>query len=89
MGENFRFGKKARGDAEMLSSHSEFTTRVEPLVEVLGETVSSTRIRASIAAGDLKTATRLPRGAVPVRGRGQEGRPARADPRLPDREHRP
>ena len=57
VGENFRFGKKARGDAEMLSSHSEFTTRVEPLVEVLGETVSSTRIRASIAAGDLKTAT--------------------------------
>ncbi len=57
VGENFRFGRKARGDAVMLSSHAEFTTRVEPLVEVLGETVSSTRIRASIAAGDLKTAT--------------------------------
>ncbi len=57
VGENFRFGKRARGDAEMLASHSEFTTRVEPLVEVLGETVSSTRIRASIAAGDLKTAS--------------------------------
>ncbi|MGI9020177.1 MAG: riboflavin biosynthesis protein RibF [Solirubrobacterales bacterium] len=57
VGENFRFGRKARGDAEMLSSHDEFTTRVEPLVEVLGETVSSTRIRASIAAGDLKTAS--------------------------------
>ena len=56
VGENFRFGRKARGDAEMLASHDEFTTRVEPLVEVLGETVSSTRIRASIAAGDLKTA---------------------------------
>jgi riboflavin kinase / FMN adenylyltransferase len=56
VGENFRFGRKARGDAEMLASHDEFTARVEPLVEVLGETVSSTRIRASIAAGDLRTA---------------------------------
>jgi riboflavin kinase/FMN adenylyltransferase len=56
VGENFRFGKKARGDHEMLASRPEFTTRVEPLVEVLGETVSSTRIRASVAAGDLLTA---------------------------------
>jgi riboflavin kinase/FMN adenylyltransferase len=56
VGENFRFGRKARGDAQMLSSRSEFETRVVPLVEVKGETVSSTRIRASVAAGDLPTA---------------------------------
>ncbi len=56
VGENFRFGSRAKGDPAMLASHDEFTTRVEPLVEVLGETVSSTRIRASVAAGDLKTA---------------------------------
>jgi riboflavin kinase / FMN adenylyltransferase len=57
VGENFRFGRRARGDAEMLSSRPEFSTRVVPLVEVAGETVSSTRIRAAIAAGDIGTAT--------------------------------
>jgi riboflavin kinase/FMN adenylyltransferase len=57
VGENFRFGSKAKGDPEMLASHSEFSTRVVPLVEVLGETVSSTRIRAAVAAGDVETAT--------------------------------
>jgi riboflavin kinase/FMN adenylyltransferase len=56
VGENFRFGRKAKGDHEMLTARTEFETRVVPLVEVLGETVSSTRIRASVAAGDLKTA---------------------------------
>jgi riboflavin kinase / FMN adenylyltransferase len=58
VGENFRFGKKARGDPEMLRAHSEFETRVEPLVEVDGETVSSTRIRAQVAAGDMEGALR-------------------------------
>lgn len=53
VGENFRFGKRAKGDPEMLRSHSEFETRVVPLVEVGGETVSSTRIRAQVAAGDV------------------------------------
>jgi riboflavin kinase / FMN adenylyltransferase len=57
VGENFRFGRKARGDPEMLAAHSEFETRVVPLVEVGGETVSSTRIRAAVAAGDVETAT--------------------------------
>ncbi len=58
VGENFRFGAKARGDAAMLSRHAEFETRVVPLVEVDGETVSSTRIRAQIAAGDMGGARR-------------------------------
>jgi riboflavin kinase/FMN adenylyltransferase len=53
VGENFRFGAKAKGDPEMLRSRSEFETRVVPLVEVDGETVSSTRIRALVAAGDM------------------------------------
>jgi riboflavin kinase/FMN adenylyltransferase len=56
VGENFRFGRKAKGDPEMLASRPEFETRVVPLVEVKGETVSSTRIRAAVAAGDLETA---------------------------------
>jgi riboflavin kinase/FMN adenylyltransferase len=53
VGENFRFGAKAKGDPEMLAAHPEFETRVVPLVEVDGETVSSTRIRALVAAGDM------------------------------------
>jgi riboflavin kinase/FMN adenylyltransferase len=53
VGENFRFGAKAKGDAEMLKAHPEFETRVLPLVEVDGETVSSTRIRALVAAGEM------------------------------------
>ncbi|HEU5106908.1 MAG TPA: bifunctional riboflavin kinase/FAD synthetase [Solirubrobacterales bacterium] len=58
VGENFRFGAKAKGDPEMLEAHPEFETRVVPLVEVDGETVSSTRIRALVAAGDMAGARR-------------------------------
>ncbi len=56
VGENFRFGAKARGDSEMLKTHSEFETRVVPLVEVDGEAVSSTRIRALVSAGEVELA---------------------------------
>jgi riboflavin kinase/FMN adenylyltransferase len=56
VGENFRFGAKAKGDPEMLRARDEFETRVVPLVEVDGETVSSTRIRALVAAGDMEGA---------------------------------
>jgi riboflavin kinase / FMN adenylyltransferase len=58
VGENFRFGARARGDSEMLASRPEFETRVVPLVEVDGETVSSTRVRALIAAGEVEAARR-------------------------------
>jgi riboflavin kinase / FMN adenylyltransferase len=58
VGENFRFGAKAKGDPEMLAGRSEFDTHVVPLVEVDGETVSSTRIRALVAAGDMPAAQR-------------------------------
>jgi riboflavin kinase / FMN adenylyltransferase len=56
VGENFRFGAKAKGDPEMLAGRDEFETRVVPLVEVDGETVSSTRIRALVAAGEMERA---------------------------------
>jgi riboflavin kinase / FMN adenylyltransferase len=56
VGENFRFGAKAKGDPALLAAHGEFETRVVPLVEVDGETVSSTRIRALVAAGDMQGA---------------------------------
>jgi riboflavin kinase / FMN adenylyltransferase len=56
VGENFRFGKGAKGTSELLRSHDEFETRVVPLVEVAGETVSSSHIRGLIAAGDVAQA---------------------------------
>ena len=56
VGENFRFGKGAKGTEELLRSHSEFETHVTPLVEVEGETVSSTQIRGLVAAGEVREA---------------------------------
>jgi riboflavin kinase/FMN adenylyltransferase len=58
VGENFRFGAKAQGDPAMLQAREEFETRVVPLVEVDGETVSSSRIRALVAAGEVEEALR-------------------------------
>ncbi|MBI5311116.1 MAG: riboflavin biosynthesis protein RibF [Actinobacteria bacterium] len=59
VGENFRFGFKAKGDPEYLSSFSEFETRVVTLVEHGDEIVSSTQIRGLIAAGDMHRADEL------------------------------
>lgn len=59
VGENFRFGAKAQGDAGFLRSFNEFATRVVPLVESEGEIVSSTRIRGLLAAGDVSRASEL------------------------------
>src|SRR4029079_2877476 len=58
VGENFRFGAKAKGDPAMLEARPEFNTRVVPLVEVDGGTVFSTRIRALVAAGEVDAAQR-------------------------------
>jgi riboflavin kinase/FMN adenylyltransferase len=56
VGENFRFGKGAKGTPEFLASHDEFETRVVPLVEAAGETISSSHIRGLVAAGDVDQA---------------------------------
>jgi riboflavin kinase / FMN adenylyltransferase len=53
VGENFRFGHGAEGDAQLLRSQTAFETRVVPLVEVAGETVSSSHIRGLVAAGEV------------------------------------
>jgi riboflavin kinase/FMN adenylyltransferase len=58
VGENFHFGAKARGTPAMLASHPEFETRVQEMVEVDGEPVSSSRIRRELAAGDMEGARR-------------------------------
>lgn len=56
VGENFRFGRRARGDARLLAEFPGFETRVVPLVEAEGEAVSSSRIRALVAAGEMEEA---------------------------------
>ena len=59
VGENFRFGHRAVGDTEMLGDDPRFDTRVVSLVEVDGEVVSSSHIRALVTAGDVEEATRM------------------------------
>jgi riboflavin kinase/FMN adenylyltransferase len=73
VGENFRFGAKAKGTPEMLASREEFETRVVPLVEVDGETVSSSRVRALVAAGEVDAAMRCLGAPFMLEGRVVEG----------------
>jgi riboflavin kinase / FMN adenylyltransferase len=56
VGENFRFGKGAKGTPGFLREHDEFETRVVPLVEAAGETISSSHIRGLVAAGEVDQA---------------------------------
>jgi riboflavin kinase/FMN adenylyltransferase len=73
VGENFRFGKGAKGTAGFLRSHDEFETNVTPLVEVAGETVSSTQIRGLVAAGEVKEAAEFLGGPFLFEGEVVEG----------------
>jgi riboflavin kinase / FMN adenylyltransferase len=59
VGENFRFGHRAGGDAALLAAEDRFEARVVPLVEVEGEIVSSSHIRGLVAAGESDRATRF------------------------------
>jgi riboflavin kinase/FMN adenylyltransferase len=68
VGENFRFGHRARGDAQMLSGDGRFDARVVPLVEVDGEVVSSSHIRGLVMAGEVELALRFLGAPFQVRG---------------------
>jgi riboflavin kinase/FMN adenylyltransferase len=59
VGENFRFGHQAKGDAALLTADSRFETRVVPLLEVDGEVVSSSHIRGLLAGGAVQYADKL------------------------------
>jgi riboflavin kinase / FMN adenylyltransferase len=59
VGENFRFGHKAQGDAEMLAADGRFATRIVPLLEIDGEVVSSSHIRGLVLGGAVMYADRL------------------------------
>lgn len=59
IGENFRFGHRAQGDAALLRAQHAFRTVVHPLLEVGGEVVSSSHIRGLVQAGEIAEANRL------------------------------
>jgi riboflavin kinase/FMN adenylyltransferase len=59
VGENFRFGHRAQGNAALLQADPRFTTTVHPLLEIDGEIVSSSHIRGLLAAGEVEESTRL------------------------------
>jgi riboflavin kinase / FMN adenylyltransferase len=73
VGENFRFGHHAEGDPPMLEADGRFETRVVPLVEVDGEIVSSSHIRALVAAGEVEHATRFLGAPFQLRGEVVQG----------------
>lgn len=73
VGENFRFGHRAAGDPQLLEADERFETRVVPLVELEGEVVSSSRIRALVLSGEVELASRLLAAPFQLRGEVVEG----------------
>jgi riboflavin kinase / FMN adenylyltransferase len=73
VGENFRFGHVAAGDTELLAADGRFEMRVVPLVEVDGEIVSSSHIRALVLAGEMELATRFLGSPFQLRGEVVQG----------------
>jgi riboflavin kinase/FMN adenylyltransferase len=73
VGENFRFGHRAAGDSAMLAADARFQTEVVPLVEVDGEIVSSSHIRALVSAGEVELAARFLGAPFQLRGEVVEG----------------
>ena len=65
VGDNFRFGHRGAGDVRLLEERGKrdgFDVEIVPPVEVAGQMVSSTAIRAAVAGGDVA-------GAIPLLGR--------------------
>jgi riboflavin kinase / FMN adenylyltransferase len=68
VGQNFRFGHGASGRSDLLSTDPRFQTRVVKLVEAEGEIVSSSHIRALVAAGEVARAARFLGAPFQLRG---------------------
>ena len=72
VGENFRFGHKASGNIEDLRRHMRETggeAYAVPIYACLGESINSTKIRALIAGGEVREATRLLGRSYSLRGK--------------------
>jgi len=75
-GEDFGFGRGRRGNVEMLrelGARYDIVAETVPPVALQGETVSSSRIRAALKAGDPGTATRLLSRPFAIEGEVQHG----------------
>jgi riboflavin kinase / FMN adenylyltransferase len=73
VGENFRFGHRAKGDVALLRAQDAFATRVVELVELDGEIVSSTHIRELIEAGVIDRAGECLGSPFQLRGQVAHG----------------
>jgi riboflavin kinase/FMN adenylyltransferase len=76
IGHDFRFGKGRQGGEGFLKNASQdfgFELEVVPAVEYEGEPVSSSRIRALVADGDLRMAGRLLAGPFSLQGEVIQG----------------
>lgn len=77
VGENFKFGRKARGDINLLSDYAKrFNFRLNPLPlkKLRGETISSTWIRELIRKGDFKRIRKLLNRDYSVFGKVTKGK---------------
>ena len=68
VGENFRFGHRAQGDAALLAADGRFQAVVHPLLEVDGEVVSSSHIRGLVLAGEVDQAAHFLGAPFQLRG---------------------
>src|SRR3954468_5302898 len=68
VGENFRFGNRARGDAALLQAQDAFATRVVEVVELEGDAAPSSHTRGLIASGDVGGGGRLLGAPFELRG---------------------
>ncbi|GAA4691181.1 hypothetical protein GCM10023215_30060 [Pseudonocardia yuanmonensis] len=82
VGANFRFGAGGQGGGHTLRGDTRFRTRIAPLVRSAAGVVSSTRIRASLSAGDLEQVTRLLGRRHTLTGRAGPGGTVVVDPGL-------
>ena len=89
VGENFRFGHRASGDAATLEADDRFVARVVPLLEVDGEVVSSSHIRGLLLGGAVEYADQLLGAPFTLSGEVVHGDERGREARLPDGEPRP
>ena len=73
-GEDFRFGKSAVGDPELLRTLTTAQVEVLPLLEMDGEKVSASTVKACLAAGKIEEANTLLGEPFFLVGTVQEGR---------------
>ena len=77
VGKNYRFGKGAQGDSQLLAAFAEkrgASVHVVDTVELFGEAVSSTRIRMAVKNGDVEAAGEMLRRPFAISGKVVEGK---------------